>query len=90
MADVAESVDAVIGGLAPIGGGFDESWRSDVRTALERGCDVVSGLHYFRQEDEEFTRHAAEYDSELWAVRDTHDELTVAEGVADEVDARPY
>ncbi len=86
MDDVPD-VDALIIGIAPIGGGFDESWRADVRTALERGCDVISGLHYFLEEDEEFARLAAENDCELWDVRKPHDDLTVSSGTAKDVDA---
>ncbi|KZN25475.1 hypothetical protein A4G99_03020 [Haladaptatus sp. R4] len=86
MDDVPE-VDALIIGIAPIGGGFDESWRSDVTTALSRGCDVISGLHYFLEDDEEFARLAAANDCELWDVRKPHDDLTVSQGIAKDVDA---
>ncbi len=82
-----DNVDALLIGIAPIGGGFDESWRDDVRTALEYGCDVISGLHYFLAEDEEFARLAAENDCEIWDIRNPPEHLTVAEGMADEVDA---
>ncbi|WP_247731338.1 DUF1611 domain-containing protein [Halovivax limisalsi] len=87
MDDVDEPVDALIVGIAPIGGGFDESWRPDVRTALERGCDVVSGLHYFLTEDEEFAALAAAHDAELWDVREPPEDLSVSEGVAADIDA---
>jgi uncharacterized NAD-dependent epimerase/dehydratase family protein len=86
MAD-APDVDALIIGIAPIGGGFDESWRTDVRTAIERGCDVVSGLHYFLEDDEEFAALAAEHGTDLHDVRKPHPDLTVSEGVAADVDA---
>ncbi|NHN59582.1 MULTISPECIES: DUF1611 domain-containing protein [Halorussus] len=86
MADVPE-VDALIIGIAPIGGGFDESWRSDVTAALERGCDLISGLHYFLEDDEEFAGLAAENGCDVWDVRNPPDDLTVAQGIADEVDA---
>jgi len=82
-----DAVDALLIGIAPIGGGFDESWRDDVRTALEYGCDVISGLHYFLEDDEEFAKLAAENDCEIWDVRNPPEDLTVAKGVADEVDA---
>ncbi|MFB6169555.1 MAG: DUF1611 domain-containing protein, partial [Haloarculaceae archaeon] len=75
-------------GIAPIGGGFEESWRPDVRTALERGCDVHAGLHYFLEDDEEFAALAAEHDCRIWDVRRPPEDLTVAEGVARDVDAR--
>ena len=89
MAEVAEdiAVDALIVGIAPIGGGFDESWRADVRTALERGCDVYAGLHYFLSEDEEFAALAAEHGCELWDVRKPPADLGVADGSAADVDA---
>jgi uncharacterized NAD-dependent epimerase/dehydratase family protein len=87
MDDVSGDVDALIIGVAPIGGGFDESWRSDVRAALERGCDVYSGLHYFLSADEEFVELAAEYGCELWDVRKPPADLGVADGSAADVDA---
>ncbi len=87
MADLEEPIDALLIGIAPIGGGFEGSWRPDVRAALEAGCDVISGLHYFLSEDEEFAALAAENDCELRDVREPRDDLTVSRGVADEVDA---
>ncbi|NLV07394.1 DUF1611 domain-containing protein [Haloarcula rubripromontorii] len=86
MADAPE-VDALVIGISPIGGEFDESWRDDVRTALERGCDVYSGLHYFLADDEEFARLAAEHDAELHDLRKPPEDLTVAAGTAGDVDA---
>ena len=87
MSDVDEPVDALIIGIAPIGGGFDESWRSDVRTALQQGCDVVSGLHYFLEHDSEFRNLAEEHGCDLWDVRNPHDDIGVADGIADSVSA---
>jgi len=80
-------VDALVVGIAPIGGGFDDSWRADVVTAVERGCDVIAGLHYFLSEDEEFARLAAEHGCELRDVRKPPEDLTVSEGRAGDVDA---
>ncbi len=87
MSDVPDDVDALIVGISPIGGAFDEAWRPDGRNALERGCDVDSGLHYFLSEDEEFADLAAEHGCELWDVRKPPADLGVADGVADSVDA---
>ncbi|RBI63692.1 DUF1611 domain-containing protein [halophilic archaeon] len=86
MDDVPE-VDALVIGIAPIGGGFDESWRPDVTTALERGCDVISGLHYFLEDDEEFAALAERHDCDLRDVRKPHEDLSVSDGVAADVDA---
>ncbi|MFC7223483.1 DUF1611 domain-containing protein [Halalkalicoccus sp. GCM10025322] len=86
MADV-EGADALLIGIAPIGGGFDESWRADVENALERGCDVISGLHYFLEDDPDFRRLAEANDCRLWDVRKPDEDLTVSRGIAGEVDA---
>lgn len=85
--DIDEKVDALLIGIAPIGGGFDESWRPDVRAALEAGVDVVAGLHYFLNEDEEFATLAAEHGADIHDVRKPHPGIGVAEGRSDEIDA---
>jgi len=85
--DDVGAVDALYVGIAPIGGGFDESWRPDVRAALEAGCDVVAGLHCFLADDEEFASLAAEHGGELVDVRNPHDGIGVAEGTSADVDA---
>lgn len=85
--DAVPDCDALLIGIAPIGGGFDESWRADVRNAIERDCDVIAGLHYFLSEDEEFSRLAEEHGVELRDVRQPPADLTVAKGTAGEVDA---
>lgn len=86
MAD-APDCDALVIGIAPIGGDFDDSWRPDVRTALQRGCDLVAGLHYFLADDEEFARLADEHGCSIRDVRRPPADLTVAEGTAADVDA---
>ncbi|QCJ46081.1 DUF1611 domain-containing protein [Haloprofundus sp. MHR1] len=83
----AESVDALLVGIAPIGGGFDETWRPDVRAAIESGCDIVAGLHYFLEDDEEFAALAAEHGVDLVDVRKPDPDLSVAQGIADQVSA---
>ncbi|RQG91651.1 DUF1611 domain-containing protein [Natrarchaeobius halalkaliphilus] len=82
-----DEVDALLIGVAPIGGGFEESWREDVRKALERGHDVISGLHYFLSEDDEFDRLAEANDCELRDVRKPPEDLSVSDGIASDVDA---
>lgn len=81
------TADALVIGVAPIGGGFSDSWRPDVREALERGWDLVAGLHEFLSEDPEFAALAAEQESSIWDVRRPPSDLDVAEGVAADVDA---
>ncbi|OYR59023.1 hypothetical protein DJ71_25440, partial [Halorubrum sp. E3] len=80
-------LDALYIGIAPIGGGFDESWRSDVEAAVQAGCDVVSGLHYFLNEDESLAALADEHGVDLVDVREPDDDLTVATGASGDVKA---
>ena len=80
-------LDALYIGIAPIGGGFDESWRADVAAAIEAGCDVVSGLHYFLNDDAELAALADEHGVDLVDVRKPPDDLTVATGASGDVAA---
>ncbi|ERH09627.1 MAG: hypothetical protein J07HX64_01388 [halophilic archaeon J07HX64] len=82
----APDCDALVVGVAPIGGGFEDSWRPDVRGAIERGWDVVAGLHYLLAEDDEFARLADQHGVDLRDVRDPPADLSVATGEG--VDAR--
>lgn len=84
--DVATDVDVLVIGIAPVGGGFDESWRSDVRAALKEGCDVVSGLHYVLADDEEFAELAARHDATIHDVREPPPDIPLSTGAAATVD----
>ncbi|ESS11212.1 MAG: hypothetical protein A07HR60_01929 [uncultured archaeon A07HR60] len=84
---VDQPIDAVYIGIAPIGGGFDDSWRADIRAGIEAGCDIVAGLHYFLEDDDEFASLAADTGVQLRDIRRPEGDLTVSQGVADEVDA---
>ncbi|WP_336024933.1 DUF1611 domain-containing protein [Halobellus salinisoli] len=83
----APDADTLLIGISPIGGEFDDSWRPDVRTAIERGCDVVAGLHYFLSGDEEFAALAEQHGVALRDVRKPKDDLTVAGGRSADIDA---
>lgn len=76
----APDADALIIGIAPIGGGFEASWRPDIRTALSRGCEVISGLHYQLASDDEFTTLATRHGATLTDVRKPPSDLGVATG----------
>lgn len=88
VSTVAEAPDAeaLIIGVAPIGGGFEPSWRPDVRTAIQRGWDVIAGLHYLLNEDDEFARLAADHGVALRDVRVPPEDLSVSEGIARDLD----
>lgn len=85
--EAVPEMDALVVGIAPIGGTFDETWRSDITGALARGNDVWSGLHQYLEDDEEFARLAETHDCRIWDVRRPPDDLTVSDGVARDIDA---
>lgn len=68
--------DVMVIGIAPIGGGFSESWRPAVNTALAAGLTIWSGLHYFLSTDPGF----AGYAEKIWDLRKPPQGLTVAQG----------
>ena len=64
-------------GIATPGGVLPEEWRAVIHEAIERGLEVVNGLHTFLNEDEAFVRHAEQKGVRLWDVRQPPDELDV-------------
>jgi uncharacterized NAD-dependent epimerase/dehydratase family protein len=79
--------DALVVGVAPIGGGFEPAWRPDVLGALRAGADVWAGLHEPLSADEEFATVAADNGAEIWDVREPPADLSVGTGQAGAVDA---
>ena len=89
LRDVTDANTLLIG-ISPIGGKFDPAWRVDVELALERGWDVISGLHEFLADDATFAALASESGAEIWDVRRPPADLGVSDGIADTVDADVY
>ena len=46
--------DTLLIGIAPAGGKLPYAWRSIILEAIQNGLDIVSGLHLFLSEDNEF------------------------------------
>lgn len=65
----ALGADGLLIGIAPQGGELPPEWRTLVRGALERGWDVLSGLHTFLADDPEFARAAAASGATIHDVR---------------------
>lgn len=86
---IAPDAKALILGVAPAGGQLPDAWLPDIREAMAGGCDVVSGLHVFLSEDQQWRDLAEEQNVDLIDVRKPpdSDDLRVADGRADEVAA---
>lgn len=72
-----ESADSLFLGISPPGGILPPSWRSTILQAIDLGMDVVSGLHEFLSEDEEFAQAARAKGCRLIDVR-KNNERTIA------------
>ena len=81
-AGLALKPDAVLIGIAPMGGKLPESWHAGLRKALEAGCDIWSGLHTFLGDDPVLAETAKKHGREIRDVRKPPANLPVAEGFA--------
>ncbi len=84
---LALGADAVLIGIAPMGGRLPAEWRGWLRTALERGLEIWSGLHTFIGDDSELGALARERGVRIFDARRPPANLPVADGLAAEVDA---
>jgi uncharacterized NAD-dependent epimerase/dehydratase family protein len=91
IATVEDGLDAgptaLLIGIAPSGGQLPDAWRPPLRTAIEAGLDVVSGLHFYLADDPEMSRLAAERGVQLLDLRRPPAGLPVSTGKARDVDA---
>src|SRR5712691_5276561 len=78
---------AVLIGIAPMGGRLPAEWRGWLRTAIERGLEIWSGLHTFIGDDPELGALARERGVRIFDARRPPANLPVADGLAAEVDA---
>lgn len=74
--------DTLLIGIAPSGGRLPESWRRVVREAIERGMEIVSGLHTFLGNDPEFAALARKHGVAIHDVRRPPADLTVSKNAA--------
>ncbi|HCK70989.1 MAG TPA: DUF1611 domain-containing protein [Planctomycetaceae bacterium] len=65
----APQANTLLIGIAPPGGKVPESWRPIILEAIEKGMNVVSGLHDFISDDTEFADAASQQEVELIDVR---------------------
>ena len=79
--DEAEA-DTLLLGIAPAGGGLPDAWRPIIREAIERGLDIVSGLHFFIADDEELGPLARARGVRIHDVRKPPADVTVSANAA--------
>ncbi len=61
--------EKLIIGVATVGGYLPENFKEHIEEAMKNGLDIISGLHHYLSEDEEFVDLAAEYDVEIEDIR---------------------
>lgn len=70
------AADALYVGIAPPGGKLPVEWRPLILEALSRGMDVVSGLHDFLNDDDQYAAAAQQSGARLIDVRRNHHKST--------------
>ena len=72
--------DTALVGVAVAGGRVPPEWRAALRTALEAGLDVESGMHEFLGDDSELAALAREHGAEIRDYRRPPPDLSVPTG----------
>ncbi len=78
--------DAVLIGIAPVGGRLPEQWRTWLAEAIDAGCALWSGLHTFLADDPMLAGRARAKGVEIHDLRRPPPNLPVASGKAKEVE----
>ena len=76
---MAQRPDALLVGIAPVGGQLPEEWRAVLLDALDRGLDLWAGLHSFLADDPALAARAREKGRALVDLRAVPGELPVAQ-----------
>lgn len=87
--EISPEVEVLVIGAATAGGTLPESWVDDIETAMEAGCDIVSGLHIFLSEQKRWRELANENQVRIFDVRKPPErtDLRVGDGSVDDVEA---
>lgn len=79
--------NAVLIGIAPMGGRLPADWRMWLADALDAGCDIVSGLHTFLNDDPLLAERARANGRTITDIRRPPADLPVGDGAARQTDA---
>ena len=83
---LARGANAVLIGIAPVGGRLPDEWRGWLAEALDAGCDLVSGLHTFLADDPALAAKAKAAGRRILDLRRPPADLTVAGGRVKELE----
>ncbi|MFO7793203.1 MAG: DUF1611 domain-containing protein [Candidatus Saliniplasma sp.] len=64
-----DNADNLIVGVATVGGYLPENFKEHIKAAMQHGMDIISGLHYYLGEQEEFRSLADEYGVNIKDIR---------------------
>jgi uncharacterized NAD-dependent epimerase/dehydratase family protein len=82
LQDVPQA-DALYVGIAPPGGKLPEAWQSTVLQGIEKGMDIVSGLHDFLAANPAYVAAAARHNVQLVDVRrNDYREIATCQGLS--------
>src|SRR5690606_22861585 len=78
----APTANTLLIGIAPAGGRIPPAWRAIIMQAIERGMNIVSGLHEFISSDPEFARVAQARGVTIFDVRKNNErDVTSRQGI---------
>jgi uncharacterized NAD-dependent epimerase/dehydratase family protein len=79
--------NALLIGIAPQGGGLPAEWRPMLRTAIQRGLAIWSGLHVFIGDDPQLAALAVKHKVKIRDLRRPPPNLPVAMGKARDIES---
>lgn len=84
---LSRGANALLVGIAPVGGRLPDEWRAWLAEGLEAGCDIVSGLHTFLADDPVLAARARGGGGRILDLRRPPADLPVAAGRVKTLDA---
>jgi len=83
--DDVPDANTLLIGIAPPGGKIPPAWRNIILASIRRGMNVISGLHDFLSDDQEFAHAAEEHNVEIHDVRKNREKnIARCVGVSDD------